>query len=73
MGKEYRLAHSARIGGIQVMRGDILREKQTNKTVKVLNVLKNAEGQELLQVEYNGPSSSGAIFQKPVDAFCFLG
>lgn len=72
MGKEYRLAHSGRLNGIQITKGDILREKQTSKTVKVLNVLKNEDGHEMLQVEYNGPSSSGSVFQKPIDSFCFL-
>jgi hypothetical protein len=72
MGKEFRLAQSARINGIQVSKGDILRENSTSKTVKVLNVLRNSENQHLLQVEYNSPSGGSGVFQKPLESFSFL-
>ena len=72
MGTEFRLTQSARINGIQVSKGDILRENNTSKTVNVLNVLRNSENQYMLQVEYNSPSGAAGVFQKPVESFSFL-
>ncbi len=69
---EYFLTNSAQINGINVSKGDILRENSTNKTVKVLNVYGNKEGDRLLMVEYNSPNVSGVPFQKGTDAFSFL-
>jgi hypothetical protein len=69
---EYFLTNSAQVNGIKVSRGDILRENATNKTVKVLSVYGNKEGDRLLMVEYNGPNMSGVPFQKGPDAFSFL-
>lgn len=72
MGRELKLIASARINGIQVSRGDILREGATHKTVKVLNVFKEPSGQDILEVEYNSPSDSGGSFYKSIDFFGFL-
>jgi hypothetical protein len=66
------LINSAQVNGIKVSRGDILRENSTNKTVKVLNVYGNSEGERLLMVEYNAPNMSGIPFRKGPDAFSFL-
>ena len=60
------------VKGIKVSKGDILRENSTNKTVKVLNVYGNQEGERLLMVEYNAPNMAGIPFQKGPDAFSFL-
>lgn len=69
---EFRLVSSAQIGGIRVEKGDILREKVSKKTVKVLNVLRKDNGETHLLVEYNAPGDFGSSFQKPLDSFVFL-
>lgn len=69
---EYFLTNSAQLNGIKVSKGDILRENSTSKTVKVLNVYGNKEGERLLMVEYNAPNTAGIPFQKGPDAFSFL-
>ncbi len=69
---KFRLVSSGRLNGIQVSRGDILREKATNKTVKVLNVLIDDEMESLLSAEYNSPSSPGQIIQKNIKSFDFI-
>lgn len=70
--KEYFLTTSAMLNGIKVTKGDILRENATNKTVKVLNVYANQDGDRMLMVEYNAPNRAGIPFQKEVNAFSFL-
>jgi hypothetical protein len=72
MARELKLVASTRINGIQVSRGDILREDGTQKTVKVLNVFKEPSGQDILEVEYNGTSDTGGSFYKSADFFRFL-
>jgi hypothetical protein len=69
---EYRLVSSGRLSGLQVSKGDILRETATSKTVRVLNVLANKDGNQMLLVEYNSPSYGGIPFQKDINSFSFL-
>ena len=69
---EFRLTSSYYMNDMRVEKGDILREKSSQKTVKVLNVLKNQKGDVELLVEYNSPGSHGVPFQKSPDSFQFL-
>jgi len=68
----FRLISSHYLNDMRIEKGDILREKSSQKTVKVLNVLKNNAGTVELLVEYNAPGSFGVPFQKSPDSFQFL-
>lgn len=69
---EFKLISSTYHDGMRVEKGDILRERSSTKTVKVLNVLRNEPGEIHLLVEYNAPGNFSHPFQKPIEGFEFL-
>lgn len=70
--QELAVCYSGQLNGMRVERGEILRETLTRKTVRVVNVMENRQGEKFLQVEYNSPSDNGSGFVKEIGAFSFL-